>query len=62
MSLEGLGVQEGLAALASQAPLCEIQVVHSFLALLSSLVSQDGLYHLMGLEVLQTSWRKSLEL
>lgn len=53
MSLEGLGVQEDLAAHFSLAPLCEIQVVRGFLALLSSPASQDGLYHLRGMEVLQ---------
>lgn len=52
MSLEGLGLQGAPAAQFYQAPLCEIQVVRIFPALLSSPASQDGLYHLMGLEVL----------
>ena len=55
MSLEGLGVQEALAAHFFRAPQGEIQVVHSFLALLSFLASQDDLYHLMELEESQTS-------
>ena len=52
MSLEGLGLQGAPGARFYQAPLCEIQVVRIFPALLSSPASPDCLYHLMGLEVL----------
>lgn len=59
MSLGGPGDLEALAARFYQVPLCEIQVVRVFRALLSSPASQDRLYHLEGLQVGQTSSRKS---
>lgn len=59
MSLEGPGFQEAPAARFYQAPLCEIQVVHIFPALLSSLASLDCLYHLRdGVEVLTKLFEK----
>lgn len=55
MSLEDPGFQEAPVARFYQAPLCEIQVVHIFPALLSSLASLDCLYHLLllGIHYLQ---------
>lgn len=59
MSPEGLGVQEAPGAHLYQALLCEAQVARVFLAPLFSLASQDGLYHLVGLEVLEPIQRNS---
>lgn len=59
VSPEGLGVQEAPAAHLYPALLCEAQVAHVFLAPLFSLVSQEGLYHLVGLEMLEPIRRNS---
>lgn len=59
VSPEGLGVQEAPAAHLYPALLCEAQVARVFLARLFSLASQDGLYRLVGLEVLEPIGRNS---
>lgn len=59
MGPEGPGVREAQAAHVYRALLCESPVARVFLDLLFCPASQDGLCHLVGLEVLGTDSRHS---